>query len=655
VSDSATSSSDATPAVDALLGAVLAGRYRIEKLLGSGGMGSVYRAEHVHMRKAVAIKVLHREMTYLPEVVARFEREAVAAARIEHPNVAAATDFGRLDDGAFYLVLEYVEGQSLRALMKEVKRLPSERALHIARQIAEALSAAHSAGIVHRDLKPDNVMLFERDEDTDFVKVLDFGIAKLSVEGGGQQQPLTQLGSIFGTPDYMAPEQAQGLPVDARADLYTLGVLLYEMVAGKTPFTDDDMVVVLTRQLTMDPPPLPADVEPPLELLIRTLLAKAPEQRLPSAADLVHRIDELLDGGLHANISDTQAAALRSFQSAASAGQYSDTVLNVPGAAQWASGPATVPRKRPLAGRLTELLRARAASLAPLLRSSVAIGGQPVPVWAMLAFGTALVLSLILIAAVVMGDGGGRTLADVAREGVSAATGNESRRELAALLARAERGDATALAQLAARPEEERSVEEWSALARGHAAIGQYAASLKAYEKVLSLEPKLGQDPRLLADLRAAADAPATAATALPLAAKLGATGADLVYDVWSANRRNKANAEVAKLAKSQLESDALRAQASPALLIALDLGKSNSCGSYKKLLPRAVEHADARSVSSLKALTASRGCGFLGLGDCYGCLRGSKDLAAALKSAPTRPAPSFTVPTVAPAPSAAP
>ena len=215
----------------ALIGSVLAERYRVEKLLGSGGMGSVYRAQHVHMRKSVAIKVLHREMTYLPEVVARFEREAVAAARIEHPNVAAATDFGRLADGSFYLVLEYVEGKSLRAALKERGPMSTTRALHVTRQIADALAAAHAAGIVHRDLKPDNVMLLDREGERELVKVLDFGIAKLNI--GDVKEQLTQLGSVFGTPEYMAPEQAQGLEVDARADLYTLGILLYEMLAGK--------------------------------------------------------------------------------------------------------------------------------------------------------------------------------------------------------------------------------------------------------------------------------------------------------------------------------------------------------------------------------------------------------------------------------------
>jgi serine/threonine protein kinase len=189
---------------DEMVGRVLAGRYRIEALLGMGGMGAVYRAEHVHMRKAVAVKILHREMTQLPEVVARFEREAVAAARITHPNVAAATDFGRLDDGSFYLALEFVEGRSLGQLIKKEGALAEERALGIARQIAEALAAAHAAGVVHRDLKPENVMLVSREGQPEFVKVLDFGIAKLRFESTGDQ-PLTQMGVVFGTPEYMSP------------------------------------------------------------------------------------------------------------------------------------------------------------------------------------------------------------------------------------------------------------------------------------------------------------------------------------------------------------------------------------------------------------------------------------------------------------------
>ncbi len=153
-----------------IVGTTISGRYSIERLLGEGGMGAVYAAEHTLMHKRVAIKVLHAEMSVLPEVVSRFEREAMAASHIEHPNVAAATDFGKLDDGSFFLVLEFVEGKSLREALASSGAFSTPRATHVAKQIASALSRAHGLGIVHRDLKPENVMLVTRDDDPDFVK-----------------------------------------------------------------------------------------------------------------------------------------------------------------------------------------------------------------------------------------------------------------------------------------------------------------------------------------------------------------------------------------------------------------------------------------------------------------------------------------------------
>src|SRR3984957_3805739 len=266
-------------------GTVIADRYRIEALLGEGGMGKVYRAEHVHMRKPVAVKVLHGDVSTTPEVVARFEREAVAAGKIAHPNVAAATDFGRLENSSFFLVLEYVAGTDLRARINEGALSP-ERAVHIVRQITSAVGAAHAAGVVHRDLKPENIMLVEREGDPDFVKVLDFGIAKIdsigilgdpasTASGPSSAQPLTKMGAVFGTPDYMSPEQALGQPIDARSDLYSIGVIFFELVAGQRPFKGG--AVTLMRAHVLDavptlPPELVDTLGPQFNLVIQKLL-----------------------------------------------------------------------------------------------------------------------------------------------------------------------------------------------------------------------------------------------------------------------------------------------------------------------------------------------------------------------------------------------
>jgi serine/threonine-protein kinase len=287
---------DATRALEA--GTVIAERYRIEALLGEGGMGAVYKVVHIHMHKAFALKLLHPALTSSPEVLARFEREAQAAAAIDHPNVAHATDFGRLADGSFFLVLEHVAGSNLRDVV-ERGPIPTERAFAITRQILLAVAAAHAKGIVHRDLKPENVMLTDREGQADFVKVLDFGIAKVNPADeprGGSAQPLTRMGAIIGTPDYMAPEQAMGRSVDHRADLYAIGVMLYEMLSGGRPF-QGGIVTVMRQHVVGEVPPLPdavvARVDPRAQGLLRELLAKTPEGRPESAVEVIARLDEL--------------------------------------------------------------------------------------------------------------------------------------------------------------------------------------------------------------------------------------------------------------------------------------------------------------------------------------------------------------------------
>ena len=274
-------------------GTVIAGRYRVLGFIGAGGMGSVYRAEHVHMRKTVALKVLHREFLGVDEVVARFEREAIAAGRIEHPNVVAASDFGKLDDGSFYLVLEFVDGTSLRSLIEKTGPLPTMRTLNIVRQTVLALQAAHGSGIVHRDLKPDNIMLVTAPNGAERVKVLDFGIARVAVPDPKRDSTkLTQAGMVMGTVAYMSPEQATGQAVDERADLYSLGVMLYEMIAGKVPFDAELPSQVLARQLVEEPPPLPPGTPPALERLVLDLMQKKPEDRPANAQAVLDRIAE---------------------------------------------------------------------------------------------------------------------------------------------------------------------------------------------------------------------------------------------------------------------------------------------------------------------------------------------------------------------------
>ncbi len=617
---------------DTLIGTLLAGRYRIEALIGSGGMGAVYRAEHVHMRKAVAVKVLHKEMTAFPEVVARFEREAVAAGRIEHAHVVSASDFGQLEDGSFYLVLEFVEGQSLARLVDSTGALSPLRALGITRQIVEALHAAHGVGIVHRDLKPENVMLVEKDDQTDFVKVLDFGIAKIKVEESAEQPALTQIGTVFGTPEYMSPEQARGEQVDARADLYTVGVILFEMLSGVSPFKDDDLVVVLTRHLTADPPPLPETLDPMVRDLVLLLLRKNRDERVQSAHELIERIDVILS-------SPASAAGFAGIPSSGASrsrlGTLSSSDFGVVSAREPASGFAPT-----ILGETTP----HALASDSFLQRPVFLGRARVPLWLL---GVGALGSVFCVAALIVVGSllfGGKSQASTVKDDAShSAVAKDS--ELAQLIQRAASGDQTALAELTARPEQKRSPDEWRALGHGYAKLGHFAASLNAYQRGIASKPELSRDATLLADVRLAALDASTSEAALKLAATgLNSAGIDLVYDVWESSKSVPSRAALAKQARAYVDDDAVRAKASPALKVLLEVGKAQKegCASVKRWLTRVASEGDARVLPALKRFDDRRGCGFLGLSDCYSCLRAGKDLGSTADSASARPAPSF-------------
>ena len=263
-------------------------RYRLQSNLGTGGMGVVYKAEHIHLRRPVALKMLHAHLAEDSEVVERFFREARAAGDLDSEHIVEVTDFGTFKDGAF-LVMEFLPGKSLDTVLRG-KPLDRQRVVHVATQVADALQAAHEKGVVHRDLKPANVILVEQDGDPDFVKVLDFGIAKL-VQGETKQ--LTKTGIVMGTPAYMAPEQASGEKVDARTDVYALGIMLYEMLGGRPPFTGENPTQVLVAHVTRPPEPLRKhnpEVPEGLERVVLSCLAKDANQRPATMAALAEAL-----------------------------------------------------------------------------------------------------------------------------------------------------------------------------------------------------------------------------------------------------------------------------------------------------------------------------------------------------------------------------
>jgi serine/threonine protein kinase len=276
-------------AMSEMEGQIIAGRFRVERLLGEGGMGSVYEATHETLPRKFAIKILRPELAHDKNFIERFRREAIAAARVEHPNVIYITDFGYTEDGSVYLVMEYLEGKGLDELICHQTRLPVNRALPILIQTADALHHAHQQKVVHRDLKPENILLTNVRGQKDFVKILDFGIAKLR-EPEFDNVALTMKGQVFGTAEYMSPEQATGEPLDGRSDLYAVGVLAYEMLTGDPPFLGAPMEVLRAHVKT--PPLAPStklrDHHIPLALdaLVLRCLAKDPAQRYQNGAEL---------------------------------------------------------------------------------------------------------------------------------------------------------------------------------------------------------------------------------------------------------------------------------------------------------------------------------------------------------------------------------
>ncbi|MGC4093680.1 MAG: serine/threonine-protein kinase [Polyangiaceae bacterium] len=645
---------------DPRIGSMLADRYRIDTLIGEGGMGRVYAAEHVMMKKRLAVKILRRELTSVPEVVARFEREAMAAANIDHPNVAVATDFGKLADGSVFLVLEFVQGKSLR---DEIAGGPMTvpRALHVARQIAAGLGSAHAQGIVHRDLKPENVMLVERAGDPDFVKVLDFGIAKVPVaevpSAAPKDQPITRAGMVFGTPEYMSPEQALGQTVDGRADLYSLGVILFEMLTGSRPFSSSSPVGILGQQLANPPPALvertPGIVVPPaVEQVTHRLLDRERDKRFAQASELVRALDVLLTppqhvGGYRFTIADGSPGSLPEASPAPmpdarsaleSDARDSDAELD---AATRRIEPLEVAPSQPPRGFSSVFPAAEALreKLPGRLRESL----RPLPARTLVAatgVAALLVVALLIAIGVVVtrafSHAAPPPTSSAAPPPASAIAAPPSRASAAELKLASEQG-AGALETLASKYPLDR--EPLIAAAGAWLVAKDAGRATGVAARVLALDPSAHSDSRLSALLFQTAQThvasdPAFALLEGPMAGE-GATA------IWDLASLQSAPSWVRARAGQWLRTPAFRTNAPRSLSIAADLRTATTCEAAYGLLAEAKQVADERSLQQLEYWTQKIGCGRRRKHDCMPCLRKDSaldDAIAAIKSRKAKP-----------------
>jgi predicted Ser/Thr protein kinase len=277
---------------DPLVGRVLDGRFEILERIGEGGMGVVYKVRQVPIGRIVAMKVLNQEMAGDPNWVMRFEREARASSQLQHPNTIRMFDFGKTREGRLFMTMEFLDGRSLREVIADDAPLDAARVLKVLIQCCASLAEAHAAGIIHRDIKPDNVFLLTMAGTPDFVKLLDFSVAKLLQESDGMR---TQAGIVFGTPQYMSPEQGRGMPLDARSDLYALGILAFEMLTGYVPFHhDQNPMIVLQMHVQKPVPALPANVPPIVQQVVYKALEKDPAKRHQSAGEMMQHCQQVL-------------------------------------------------------------------------------------------------------------------------------------------------------------------------------------------------------------------------------------------------------------------------------------------------------------------------------------------------------------------------
>jgi tRNA A-37 threonylcarbamoyl transferase component Bud32/tetratricopeptide (TPR) repeat protein len=587
------------PAADPFLGKVIGERYSLQGRIGEGGMGLVYRAQHTLMKKTVAVKLLHGELGQVGEAVRRFEREAQSASRLNHPNIIAVTDFGQTATGEFYLVMEYVPGLSLgQALAVEPhNRMSVGRALGIVRQMLSGLAHAHAQGVVHRDLKPANIMLTRSvDGRDDVVKILDFGIAKMmteaaaagaAVEPGEPASPAaTQNTMVFGTPSYMSPEQATGTNVDSRADLYSCGVILFELLTGRKPFVANELARILAMHVTA-PPPRFAAVAPEarlpaaLEDVVLHALEKDPARRYQTAGQFAAALESLETAIVPQALA--AAAVVRGRRALVGARVISTELL-----ALYARLPAEFRRWTPLFGVLGVVL---ALVIVPTLCFRAANLGQPPPP---------------------------RPVAEVVTQPLQ---------EVEAAMARGRFEEARArLLQL---------LTKYPSEARVHFTVGhleyvekKFPAALAAYDRALDLDPGLRGDAGLLLNVRALSgdrDKKVALAAVALAADKIGTPAAPLLAEIASEDGR----IDLRSAARDACDKLGCSGDIDLAKSLAQDLAQARTCDEKRAVVRRLATARPPRAAEVLKKARAIRGAlgGLLGGGN--ECVR--KDIDAAL------------------------
>lgn len=610
-------SSEAAPApapddelawANARVGTLISDRYRLHKLLAMGGMGAVYTGEHVHMRKRVAVKLLHPQMQRSAGLLARFEREAIVGAHVEHPNVAAARDFGKLPDGSHYLVLEFVRGVTLRELLRQGS-LPLRRSLRIARGIAAGLAAVHAQHIVHRDVAPRNVMVLPGTDDQ--VKLIDFGFAKVPVERFAalsvpQGTPvllseLTPADVIFGTIGYLAPEGVLGMrAVRHESDLYALGAMMFEMLAGVPVFEAETQALLFLKHRMERVPRIrerapQAQVPEEAETIARKLLEKKPSDRYASASDVVAAIDAVLQ---RLGKEDERRLALEDDASEA-------LQLTVIGA----EAPAELPRFEDVAASAGS---DEASSTEPLASDreppSRAPQGEGVPKrtsWLPVALALVVVLAAgaVLAQRYVL-----RAPAPAEAPTPSSARTNSSAAEPSASLATAGSASLPPSAEPSATTTRPRALdgldaEGWKRAVKQAPATNNYKRALDGLLALAELDPEALATSELKTVATETAVAFGKHKEAGPklhaaLAERFGSDGVDVLFELIT----KRGGTDSARLASEQLAKPEVRARGSKALRIALELREA-ACMDKVKLLDRVNADGDGRALSILVAL----------------------------------------------------